>query len=98
MGFFIDNWYTSPALLEKLHYRRTGVCGTVRTNRVGLPTFPSKLLKGEQTFQHKCDVHMLYTAHVPNTVLTDKVDRATNEPIAKTPSHRRLQRKDGLTG
>lgn len=40
---FLDNWYTSPALFEKLYKRRTGACGTVRKTRAGLPTFPSKL-------------------------------------------------------
>src|ERR1700722_18099283 len=38
-----SNWYSNPALFEKLHYSRTGACGTVRCNRVGLSTFPSKL-------------------------------------------------------
>jgi hypothetical protein len=91
---FIDNWYTSPILFEKLHYRRTGACGTVRSNRAGLPTFPSKLQKDKQTFQHtnillalkwrdKQDVHMLSTIHVPDMVLTNKIDRVTNKPIAK---------------
>ena len=76
-----SNWYSNPALFEKLHYRQTGACGTVRSNRVGLSTFPSKLRQGEQTFQHtnillalkwrdKHDVHMLSTLHIPNMVLT----------------------------
>ncbi|CAF1034879.1 unnamed protein product [Didymodactylos carnosus] len=91
---FIDNWYTSPILFEKLHYRRTSACGTARSNRAGLPTFPSKLQKDKQTFQHtnillalkwrdKRDVHMLSTIHVPDMVLTNKIDRVTNKPIAK---------------
>src|ERR1700722_7304681 len=76
-----SNWYSNPALFEKLHYSRTCACGTVRSNRVGLSTFPSKLRQGEQTFQRtnillalkwrdKCDVHLLSTLHIPNMVLT----------------------------
>src|ERR1700722_7813348 len=76
-----SNWYSNPAPFEKLHYSRTGACGAVRSNRIGLPTFPSKLRQGEQTFQHtnillalkwrdKRDVHMLSTIHIPNMVLT----------------------------
>src|SRR3984957_21289003 len=70
-----SNWYSNPALFEKLHYSRTGACGTVRSNKVGLPTFPSKLRQGEQTLQHtnillalkwcdKRDVYMLSTIHI----------------------------------
>src|ERR1700741_3355714 len=41
---FFDNLYTSPALCR--HLQRVGIraCGTVRTNRAGLP-LKSKLLK-----------------------------------------------------
>lgn len=27
---FVDNWYTSPALLDFLHKRKTNACGTVK--------------------------------------------------------------------
>ncbi len=29
-SLFVDNWYTSPRLFEKLHEFKTGACGTVR--------------------------------------------------------------------
>jgi hypothetical protein len=91
---FVDKWYISPALFEKLHYTRAGACETGRNNRVGLPTFPLQLQKGEQTFQHtnillalnwrdEGDVHMLSTIDIPNIMLADKIDRATNKPIEK---------------
>ena len=34
---FVDNYYTSVALFEKLEDKKTLACGTVRSNRVGLP-------------------------------------------------------------
>ena len=34
---FMDNYYTSVQLFEDLEERRTLACGTVRSNRVGLP-------------------------------------------------------------
>lgn len=91
---FVDNWYSSPALFEKLHCRRTGACGTVRKNRVGLPPFPSKMKKGEQIFRHtnillalkwrdKRDVHMLSTVHTPDMIQTNIIDRTTNKPLSK---------------
>lgn len=34
---YMDNYYTSPELLEELHFRDTYACGTVRKGRKGLP-------------------------------------------------------------
>lgn len=34
---YLDNWYSSPKLYVALSNRGTNACGTVRTNRVGLP-------------------------------------------------------------
>ena len=34
---YIENWHTSPTLAEILHDRDTGMCGTVKTNRKGMP-------------------------------------------------------------
>ena len=34
---FVDNWYTSVSLAEKLIQRRTHLVGTIRKNRRGLP-------------------------------------------------------------
>jgi len=44
---FTDNWYSSPELAEFLHDRDTGMCGTVRKNRKGMPKLNSKLNRGE---------------------------------------------------
>lgn len=58
---FIDNWYTSPNLLDLILYQnKTGACGTVRTNRVGLPQVRrkdksqkgKKVSKGTVQWQH----------------------------------------------
>ena len=50
-----DNYYTSPELLEELLYRNTLSCGTVRSNRKGLPIALSKakLKPGECAFRRK---------------------------------------------
>ena len=34
---FMDNHYTSVGLFEELEGRKTLACGTVRSNRLGLP-------------------------------------------------------------
>ena len=34
---FMDNYYTSVALFEEMEERKTLACGTVRSNRIGLP-------------------------------------------------------------
>ena len=34
---FMDNYYTSVALFEEMEERKTLACGTVRSNRKGLP-------------------------------------------------------------
>ena len=34
---YMDNYYTSPELLEELYFRETYTCGTVRNNRKGMP-------------------------------------------------------------
>ena len=46
---FTDNYYTSNVLAEHLLTKKTYICGTVRTNRKGLPSdvTKAKLKKGE---------------------------------------------------
>jgi len=44
---YTDNWYSSPILTEFLHEKDTGLYGTVRKNRKGLPSLDLKLQKGE---------------------------------------------------
>ena len=45
-SLFLDNWYTTPLLFEKLHELKTGACGTVRKNRLGSVKL-EKLAKGD---------------------------------------------------
>ena len=54
---YIDNWYTSPTLAEFLHDRDTGMCGTLKANRKGMPKLESKLVRGEVQDSHS-DVWM----------------------------------------
>jgi hypothetical protein len=90
---YVDNWYTSPILFQKLHDRKTNACGTVRRNRKGLPKHTEKLKKGEmkayhtdtisaQIWKDKREVSMLTTLHPAQ--LTDTGKRTyRNEPIIK---------------
>ncbi|XP_020298409.1 piggyBac transposable element-derived protein 4-like [Pseudomyrmex gracilis] len=50
---YTDNWYTSPQLSDYLHDRNTGLCGTVKKNRKGMPTLSSKLDRGETEVAHR---------------------------------------------
>jgi hypothetical protein len=34
---YVDNWYSSPNLFQKLHCDKTNACSTVRANRVNMP-------------------------------------------------------------
>lgn len=90
---FIDNWYSSPTLFERLLEEKTKACGTVRKNRVGMPPF-GKLAKGQQAHQttgellalkwmDRREVHMLTTLHEPVMVETGKNDRETDRKIMK---------------
>lgn len=46
-NLFVDNWYSSPKLFSWLHEQDTGACGTVRSNRKGLPCLPKNMKKGD---------------------------------------------------
>lgn len=50
---FCDNYYTSPELVEELLHRDTSSCGTVRSDRKGLPKAlkKTKLKPGETCFR-----------------------------------------------
>lgn len=92
-SLFVDNWFTSPALFEFLLSKRTNACGTVRTNRRGLPKF-AKLHQGEVDSYHtntmlalkwrdRRDVHMLSTMHGAELAEAEKVDWKTGEKKKK---------------
>nr|XP_054930729.1 piggyBac transposable element-derived protein 4-like [Dermacentor andersoni] len=89
-SLFVDNWYSSPALFNCLQDKKTNACGTVRTNRKGLPNFSKKMKKGEAESYHtkallalkwhdKRDVHVLTSMHDALLEDTGKVDRVTGE-------------------
>ncbi|CAF1419084.1 unnamed protein product [Adineta steineri] len=90
---FLDNWYTSSRLFEKLHELKTGACGTVRRNRVG-PVKLDKLRKGDFDYnntnnlmvlkwQDKREVIMLCTIHKPIMIETQKSDWRTQKLVEK---------------
>ena len=73
---YMDNFYTSPALLRDLRDEGFEACGTIRSNRVGIPEDirSAKLKNGESHFSRddsmlfmkwkdKRDVLMLSTFH-----------------------------------
>ena len=73
---YMDNFYTSSALFRDLRDRGFEACGTIRSNRVGIPEDirSAKLKKGERHFtqddsmlymkwKDKRDVLMLSTFH-----------------------------------
>ena len=93
---YMDNYYTSPELLEELYYRSTFACGTVRKNRKGLPNAvsgPKFKKKGDMVFRRngpllalkwfeKRSVYMLTTIHDAVLVDTGKVT-LENEKVWK---------------
>ena len=92
-SLFLDNWYTSPRLFEKLHEFKTGACGTVRKNRLGPVKF-SQLTKGDFDYnntnilmalkwQDRREVIILSTIHKPKMFPTRKNDWKTQKVIAK---------------
>ena len=86
---YLDNFYTSPALFADLHCHGFGACGTVRTDRRGLPPCmkQKKMRKGEkkclQVDQHttaiqwndKRVVSMLTTIHSDDVVAVQRRSR-----------------------
>ncbi|XP_065192166.1 piggyBac transposable element-derived protein 4-like [Sycon ciliatum] len=86
---YVDNWYSSLPLAKYLSQHQTGVCGTIRKNRVGLPkrlTGYKQLKKSEYTYrssqgalvvklQDTKEVMFLSTLHRANAVPTGKRDR-----------------------
>ena len=47
---YLDNWYTSPKLVDTLCNRKTDVVGTMRTNRKEFPDFVKRArLKNRET-------------------------------------------------
>lgn len=91
---YIDNWYTSPTLAEFLHERDTGMCGTVKSNRKGMPKLENKLERGEVQVAHnlvwmamrwedKRSVRMLTSVHELEFCETGKKHYQTNEDIVK---------------
>jgi hypothetical protein len=96
---YVDNWYSSPNLFQKLHCDKTNACGTVRANRVNMPQLKKKLKKGQIEAQtsgillaekwiDKRDVRMLSTLHFsgidPETPKTKHNGEIDNKPYTVT--------------
>ena len=91
---WIDNWYSSPQLAEFLHDRDTGVCGTVKSNRKGMPVLNEKLEKNEVQVAHtetwlaikwkdKKDVHIITSIHELEFASTGKRHYLTGDEKIK---------------
>jgi Transposase IS4 len=63
LRLFTDNWFTSPALMNALQQKGIRMCGSVRSNRKGLPKIDPKAIKslrqGEWIQRQKGD--MIFT-------------------------------------
>lgn len=91
---YIDNWYSSVELAEKLNCENTHVVGTLRTNQRGNPrdVISKKLKKGEYFAQQsnsnivvmkwrdKRDVYLITTKHTDETI---EIWRKTGDMIKK---------------
>jgi hypothetical protein len=59
---FVDNWFTSPAVLDALKQRGIRCCGSVRRNRKGMPSIPEAevraLGRGEWVQRQKGDTSL----------------------------------------
>lgn len=89
-----DNWYSSPDLFKYLHDNTTNACGTVKTNRVGMPKYEVPLEVGAKEvcndgtvvalrWPDKREVNMLTTEHTVEMVRTGKVNPKTKKLIIK---------------
>lgn len=90
---YLDNWYTSIPLIEKLCEYKTDVVGTIRKNRVGIPADVVKtpIPKNEHVarFKKKCmimkwkdkrDVYLASTVHDDNLLEVEKRKIITKKP------------------
>ena len=94
---YTDNYYSSPILFSDLLEKKTGACGTLRTNRKGVPQKireKSSLNKGETIcmnngelqiikWHDNRDVNMISSIHSTSMAQTGKNDRQTGEAIQK---------------
>ena len=90
MGYyvFMDNYYTSVTLFEELEERKTLACGTVRSNRQGLPKEicgvkekkVKQLKRGESLYRQKGNVTCVtWRDRKPVSVLTTTPTATTDE-------------------
>jgi len=90
---YLDNWYTSPNLVDTLCTRKTDVVGTMRTNRKKFPDFVkrARLKKGETVaafhkkqmimkWKDKRDVTLISTFH------DDSMENVTRQGVIQKPS------------
>ena len=88
---YVDNWFTSSALFEKLRKNGTGACGTVKKNWKHYPAFPKELKQGDMLTKHtqyqlaicwkdKRVVNMLSTVH--NDAQVPQADGKVSKPLA----------------
>ncbi len=107
-NLYIDNWYSSPALFEVLHQKKTGACSTVQVNRRGLSNFEAfNLNENDQVSFHtgillalewkdKKNVHMLSTIHGTEMTAVKKVHYQTGRSIWKPISVQDYNENRGL--
>ena len=97
-NLYVDNWYSSRALFEILHQKKTGACGAEKMNYCDLINFQVfKLRQNEQISFHtdillavkwknKRDVHILPTIYGTKMIITEKTDYQTSRRVVKLTS------------
>lgn len=92
---YVDNYYTSPTLFDRLSAENTMAVGTVRLNRREVPVaLKTKTKKGDVIYRQldnllamkwmdKREVSMLSTKHTHTMVVTTKTDHYSGEPVVK---------------
>ncbi|XP_067124403.1 piggyBac transposable element-derived protein 4-like [Centruroides vittatus] len=91
---YIDNYYTSPALIERLKIEGIQSCETVRQNRKNLPNDRKKLVRGEVSVFHtdsmlyerwvdRREVRMLtnFLPHKMETEASTSTSTSTTKPL-----------------
>ena len=80
---YLDNWYTSPKLVDTLCTRKTDVVGTMRTNRKELPDFvkKAKLEKGKTVTAFREKQMIMKWKDKRDVVLVSTFHDGTMEPV-----------------
>ena len=108
---YMDNYYSSPSLFQNLRHLVFGACGTVRTNRHGVPEeIKAELQKGEIVSKmidndalalkqmDKRPVAMLTTVHNESVVTKQRRPRAAQGGVEEVRKSLVVERYEFMGG